>query len=154
VFCVACSGGGDSTIDITHDPCGGVTLDGGGANASQRAGIDGAVELWADRGVLLTGAAPATIGIVFESASGAFRGVYDDERGIILVNSGIEEIVPLSIVIAHELGHAFGLEHVSDRPSVMNPANLTLAPTDDDRTAIEELWGQCEPADAASGRDR
>ncbi len=155
MFFVACTGGGDTTIDITHDPCSGVTLEGAGANASQRAGIAGAIQLWADRGVALTGVAPTTIDIVFEEASEAFRGVYDDERGVIHVNSGIDELSPMSIVIAHELGHAFGLGHVSNRPSVMNPANLTLAPTQDDRTAVEALWGACAPApDSTSGRDR
>lgn len=146
MFCVACTGGGDTTIDITHDPCSGVTLLDAGANASQRAGIEAALVLWADRGVALTGTDPTTIQIVFESASIAFRGVYDDERGIIHINSAIDEMTPLSIVIAHELGHAFGLEHVGDRPSVMNPANLTVVPTEDDRTAVETLWGRCEPS--------
>jgi predicted Zn-dependent protease len=48
-------------------------------------------------------------------------------------------------VIAHELGHAFGLVHVSPdtRPSVMNPGNTTVAPNDGDRAALEALWGTC-----------
>lgn len=146
MFCVACTGGaGDTTIDITHDPCSGITLLDAGASTSQRAGIAGALQLWAERGVALTGTDPTTIEILFEPASVAFRGVYDDERGIIHINDAIDEMSQLSIVIAHELGHAFGLEHVSNRPSVMNPANLTTIPTDDDRTAVEALWGQCEP---------
>lgn len=133
----------DTTIDITHDPCEGIALDGGSTKV-QRAGIDAALRLWSDQGVALSSTEPATISVVFETASGAFRGLYDDELGVIHINDGIEELGPLSIVIAHELGHAFGLAHVTDRPSLMNPANLTQPPTEDDRAAVDALWGSCD----------
>lgn len=107
----------------------------------QRAGIAGALDLWRQQGVVIGG---AEIPILFEPASQAFRGVYDDERGVIHINDGIDELAPLSIVIAHELGHAFGLEHVTDRASLMNPGNLDQPPTDDDRLAVEALWGACQ----------
>ena len=139
----ACGGTQDTTIDITHDPCAGVALD-GGTTEIQRGGLDAALRLWRDGGVALDRAEPATISVLFQPASQAFRGLYDDERGIILVNDSIEEPAPLAIVIAHELGHAFGLPHVTDRPSLMNPANLTQPPTDEDRHAVEELWGRCD----------
>lgn len=138
----ACGGTADTTIDITHDPCAGVALDGGTTDV-QREGIAGALALWTDHGVRLTGEG-AAIPVLFEPASQAFRGVYDDERGVIHINDAIEELDPLAIVIAHELGHAFGLPHVTDRPSLMNPANLTQPPTDEDRLAVEAIWGQCE----------
>jgi hypothetical protein len=141
VLGVTACGTADTTIDITHDPCAGIAL-AGGTTDTQRAGIEGALQLWAGHGVATT-TEPTTIDIVFEHASGAFRGVYDDERGVIHVNDSIEELAPLSIVIAHELGHAFGLPHVTDRPSLMNPANLTQPPTDDDRVAVEAMWGRC-----------
>jgi len=136
-------GAGDTTIDITHDPCAGIVLE-GGTTATQRTGIASALSLWSESGVALIGVEPSSIAVVFESASQAFRGVYDDEHGVIHINDAIEEQGPLAIVIAHELGHAFGLPHVTDRPSLMNPANLTQPPTDDDRLAVEALWGQCE----------
>ncbi|HEY5949139.1 MAG TPA: matrixin family metalloprotease, partial [Kofleriaceae bacterium] len=50
----------------------------------------------------------------------------------------------LPIVVAHELGHAFGLVHVSDRPSLMNPGNVTTPPNESDRQALAGLWGTCD----------
>lgn len=137
----ACGGTADDTIDIIHDPCAGVALDGGSTDV-QQAGIAGALGLWIGQGVTVGGDG-AAIPVLFEPASQAFRGVYDDERGIIHINDALEELDPLSIVIAHELGHAFGLVHVTDRPSLMNPSNLTQPPTDDDRLAVQALWGVC-----------
>lgn len=137
----ACGGTVDTTIDITHDPCAGVTLD-GGSTELQQAGIAGAIGLWSASGVVLGDG--AEIPVMFEPASQAFRGVYDDERGVILINDAIDELDPLSIVIAHELGHAFGLVHVSDRPSLMNPSNITQPPTAEDRLAVQALWGACQ----------
>ncbi len=141
LFVTACGGTADTTINITHDPCAGVTLD-GGSPGLQRNGIAEAIALWSASGVTLPDG--AEIPVLFERASQAFRGVYDDERGIIHINDGITELDPLSIVIAHELGHAFGLPHVSDRPSLMNPSNLTQPPTDEDRLAVVALWGECQ----------
>jgi hypothetical protein len=143
---MACGGGDDGTIDITHDPCGGVTLMAPAASENQSAGIDGAIALWGGRGVELSRAVDVlSIEIVFEPASGAFRGVYDDETGIIHINSTLTDLESLSIVIAHELGHAFGLPHVTGRTSLMNPGNLATPPTEDDLGALEGLWGRCAP---------
>lgn len=150
MFLLASCGTGDTTIDITHDPCAGVALE-GGTTAVQRAGLDGALRLWNEHGLLAHPSEPSIISVVFEPASGAFRGVYDDELGIIHINDKIEDRGPLEIVIAHELGHAFGLPHINDRPSLMNPANLTQPPTEADREAIEALWGRC---DSISAGDR
>ena len=111
------------------------------------AGIDGAITLWNSRGIALARISDLpTIEIVFEEASEAFRGVYDDERGVIHINSALTDLAPLSIVIAHELGHAFGLLHVpaSERVSVMNPGNLATPPTAADQGAVEALWGACQ----------
>ena len=86
----------------------------------------------------------ATLEVQFEAAATAFHGLYDDERGVVIVNSAIADPEVLAIVIAHELGHAFGLEHRSDRTSVMNSGNLSTAPTDDDRAQVNALWGPCD----------
>lgn len=146
----ACSGAqGDQTIDITHDPCAGTTL-GGGETDTQRTGIDDAIALWASEGAQLSrvdasrSGAPM-ISVVFEPAAGAFHGVYDDEHGVIHINDDLVDPTQLAIVIAHEMGHAFGLVHVTDRTSLMNPGNLSTPPTDEDRLAVEALWGDCQP---------
>lgn len=141
----ACTGGGDTTIDITHDPCDGITLRAASATDEQLAGIDGAIALWAGFTTTMTRVADVpTIEIEFEPSSPAVRGLYDDEQGVIYINDQLAG-EPLSIVIAHELGHAFGLEHVEGRSSVMNKGNLTTPPNEDDLGALEALWGRCEP---------
>lgn len=141
----ACSGG-DTTIDIAHHICSPLALDVRDATAAQAAAIENGVVLWRDRGVTaFVEPVPldaTTLVVQLEAAASAFRGVYDDERATIYLNDQLVD--DLAIVLAHELGHAFGLEHVDDRPSVMNRGNLTIAPTDDDQGALEALWGRCD----------
>jgi hypothetical protein len=140
----ACSAG-DSTIDITHDPCSGVTL-AGPTDEIRIAGIDGAISLWGQRGVTLARVEDSpTITLELGEAAGAFHGVYDDEHSIIYINNDLVDPAQLAIVIAHEVGHAFGLAHVTDRTSLMNPGNLVTPPTAEDQGAIEALWGACQP---------
>jgi hypothetical protein len=147
-----------------HDVCAPISLTVQQPNDFQRAGIDGALELWRARGIqtvsVADGATAGTergadalerggvIELRFEAAAGPFHGLYDDETGIMYVNSGIEALIPLSIVIAHELGHSFGLPHVEsdERTSLMNPGNLITPPNEADQAAIEALWGPCEEA--------
>lgn len=157
-FLVACGGSSDATIDIVHDVCAPITLTAADATPLQLAGIDDAIALWQVGGVsaLAFGAAPggggaptaaaASIEIRFEAASPAFRGLYDDEAGVIYVNQVLTDPAPLAIVIAHELGHAFGLPHVEadERTSLMNPGNLVTPPTDGDLRALEAMWGACD----------
>ncbi len=140
----ACAGAQDQTIDITHDPCAGTTL-GGGSTDEQRAGIDDAIALWTSEGAQVSRVDTPMISVLFEPAAGAFHGVYDDENGIIHINDDLIDPAQLAIVIAHEMGHAFGLVHVTGRSSLMNPGNLSTPPTDEDRHALEALWGACQP---------
>jgi len=136
-FAAAC-GGGDDTIDRTFDPCAlAITTT---ATGVQRAGIDAAVALW--------GFAPddgaTPILVRFEEAAPAFHGVYEDEIGEVVINERITDPRALSIVIAHELGHAFGLPHVGGRASLMNTGNLSIEPTVEDRADVSALWGSCD----------
>ena len=50
-----------------------------------------------------------------------------------------------AVTIAHEIGHAFGLLHVSvdDDASVMNDGNLVTEPNGFDVDALRSLWGAC-----------
>lgn len=141
-----CSGGGDVTIDVTHDVCAPIVVTSAAATPPQLAGIDDALALWRSHGVAsIERADGAGLEIRFESAAEAFYGVYDDEHGIIYINRAITDPAALSIVIAHELGHAFGLDHVSGRPSLMNPGNTGVLPTAEDDAAVQALWGPCPP---------
>lgn len=136
-----CGGAGDQTIDITHDACEGVALVAPALTDAQSRAIAGALELWRVHGLPMEGG--AQIEIRFQEAAPAFYGVYDDETGVIYINQRITDPGALRIVIAHELGHAFGLPHVTGRPSLMNPANVSIPPTAEDAAALQALWGPC-----------
>lgn len=115
------------------------------ASELQLAGMQEAQSLWRDRGAPALGLrTDATLEVRFEAAASAFRGLYDDEVGIIFINTQLTERPALSIVIAHELGHAFGLPHITDHPSVMNPGNLETPPTAEDQRALAAMWGECQ----------
>lgn len=140
----AACGQGDGTIDRRFDVCDPIALDGDPAR-----GVDDAIALWSAEGVttLVTGAGVDTIPIVFESAGPATHGFYDDVDGVIYINVDLDaDPAARAITIAHELGHAFGLVHVEpdERVSLMNPHNLTVAPTVEDARALELLWGRCD----------
>ncbi|MDX2087813.1 MAG: matrixin family metalloprotease [Kofleriaceae bacterium] len=152
----ACSGAGDVTIDITHDVCAPIAVTSATPTDIQTRGIDAALTLWRNNGVAAIGwldrtalvidPAPSPIDIQFEAAAPAARGLYDDENGVIYINDALTNPQMLEIVIAHELGHAFGLEHVEGRPSIMNKANLTQSITPEDVAALQALWGECRPS--------
>jgi hypothetical protein len=132
---VACASS-DDTIDRTFDPCAlAITATG---DATQMAGITDALALWG-----ITPGEGEPLEVRFEEAAPAFHGFYDDERGIVLVNQRITDPKALAVVIAHELGHAFGLPHIDDRASLMNRGNLAITPTDDDRALVTARWGSC-----------
>jgi hypothetical protein len=142
----ACTGSdGDTTIDITHDACAPLALVSATTTAVQREGIADAEAMWRDRGAPALGLrAGSTLEVRFEAAAYNFHGLYDDEHGVIYINQQITIRSTLGIVVAHELGHAFGLPHITDRVSVMNPGNLSTPPTDDDQRALAALWGNCQ----------
>ncbi|NVB81806.1 MAG: matrixin family metalloprotease [Kofleriaceae bacterium] len=142
---VACAAdSGDYTIELTHDACAPIALVSATPTAVQSAGLDKAQSLWRDRGVPAIGLrAGATVEVRFDDAAPLFHGLYDDKTGVIYINNDLTDETTLSIVIAHELGHALGLLHITGRPSVMNPGNLTIPPNAEDQAALEALWGPC-----------
>jgi hypothetical protein len=143
---------------VKFDPCTPVTLvPDATATAAQLAGVAGGAALWnasASSDLLSTssggGGAGPTLPIHFQVAAAPFNGLYDASSGQIYINDDLagEE---LEITIAHEIGHSFGLVHIPTnvRPSLMNPANLTVLPTAADVATLAGLWGRCGSLDAA-----
>lgn len=149
-----CAGSPDTFLDITFDICRPiVVVPASDVTPAELASIDHALTLWNNFGEMrLTRSevgGAARLPIVFQDAVPAYHGYYEDELGRVFVNRRLEEPRARAITIAHELGHAFGLWHVSAslRPSVMNPGNLTLAPNPQDQRDLTALWGDC-PAPA------
>jgi hypothetical protein len=166
---VAC--GGEPPAYTPRDPCAALAITTALATAVERDAIADALALWRDHGVTAfdqpapdappvaaIGAAidpapiTAAIDIRFGDAAAAFHGVYDPASASVMINRDLVDRAPLAIVIAHELGHVFGLAHVAaaTRPSLMNPGNLITPPTDGDQRALEALWGACAPAATAA----
>jgi hypothetical protein len=155
VALAACGSSGDATTVATHfDVCAPILVDAPGATAEQLASLDDAIGMWNAQGVAqLARAAPgrsgAAVALHFQRAAGNIFGLYDDVDAVIYVNLVVEDPHQRAVTIAHELGHAFGLEHVSSaaRASVMNPGNLSHVPDAGDAASLRTLWGVC-PAGA------
>ena len=132
---------------VARDPCVALAISAIDATSVQQDGIAEAQALWRAHGVAAFDGAPAaSLEVRFADAASAFHGVYDPASDSVVINRGITDRATLAIVIAHELGHVFGLMHVasSSRVSLMNPGNLTTPPTDADQQTLEALWGTCE----------
>lgn len=146
---LAACGADQATTYVARDPCAQLALTAPAATAAELDGIAAARGLWRDRGVSAFDPAPAPapqpIAIRFDDAAEVFHGVYDPESATIVINRAITDHATLAIVLAHELGHVFGLAHVAavTRVSAMNPGNLVTPPTDADQRTLEALWGAC-----------
>jgi hypothetical protein len=118
----------------------------------QRAGIRSGIALWNDRArTRLTLEAPTAtpeLAIRFQRAAAPFHGYYDAQRATVFINEDLRDAAQ-AIVIAHEIGHAFALAHVNQRPSVMTSGNLDTEPTAEDVDELAALWGACAPAGAS-----
>ena len=161
---VAACGGSDPSSYAPHDPCTALAISAPAATAVEQDGIADALVLWRGRGVsafdqaapgpttIDTAPPPAAIEIRFAGAAAAFHGVYDPASASVLINRDLVDRSMLAIVIAHEIGHVFGLLHIAAdaRLSLMNPGNLVTPPTDADQRALEALWGVCAPPAAGT----
>lgn len=143
----ACSEDPGATAPFAHvvDACAPIALTSTGSGA-ELASIARASALWAAVGITGTSeaGASATVAVTFVAAAPGVFGFYDDVAVTLEISDALSDD-QRAIVIAHELGHAFGLLHVppSERSSVMNAANLTTAPTAGDQLAVAALWGDC-----------
>lgn len=145
VACAACSSG-ESPGGRVFDACEPLLLAARAPSDAELASLDRAITAWRVLGVMspTRASADASVQIVFEPAASAFYGYYDGDAATIYINSELAAGSRV-VAIAHELGHALGLAHVAaeQRPSVMNPGNLMISPTQEDRDAIVSLWGAC-----------
>jgi Metallo-peptidase family M12B Reprolysin-like len=130
------------------DPCTPVVLvAAAGTTDAERGSLADAAALWSAVAAVQLGVDAAvgatTIPVRFQSAPLAFLGAYEPDRQDVVVNSEIPDEPTRAIVLAHEIGHAFGMAHIAGRPSVMNASNSTVAPNALDAVALAGLWGSC-----------
>ncbi len=165
---VGCADESANGPGLTFDACAPLGIGIGPAlTAEQLQGVTDALAMWnraagtalgsvtgpgdtADTSVLASTA--PMVPLTFQVAAPPFHGLYDNRAGRIFVNEDLTDVGPLHITIAHEIGHAFGLSHVSAsvRPSLMNSGNTTIGITPDDVDALAAIWGRCTPAAVAS----
>ena len=88
------------------------------------------------------GGGDAILPVHFRPAAEPSRGFFNPYSGEVLINDDLADHA-LAVTIAHEVGHAFGLVHVTDRASVMAPGNLDVEPNAEDANALAALWGPC-----------
>ena len=142
-------GSPDDTIDIVFDPCQPLTVATDSSDLRVRQSIEEAAALWNElAGTRLSFAETGSITVGLKPAPPAYFGLYDDERGVIIINENIADDRARTITLAHEVGHAMGLVHVkkdSERRSVMVPGNTETPPGDFDLQTLTAIWGACSP---------
>ncbi|MBK7864612.1 MAG: matrixin family metalloprotease [Archangiaceae bacterium] len=128
------------TAQVVHEPCGPLVFTAPSkATEVQRDAASKARELWNVLGFtqLRADGEGEPIALRFQLAAAVFHGLYEPETGEVIINSGMSKPDEVAIVMAHELGHAMGLPHVTGRVSVMNPGNLTQPPLPEDSAQLQ-----------------
>lgn len=153
ILATAACGGMSTSGDagITFDPCTGISAQvSADASPVQAQGVRDAVALWHKVAQLKMSADPgmATVPVGFQKAADVFHGLYEPDRGDVLINEDLSDPHQLAVVIAHELGHSMGLVHITSYTSVMTSGNLTVEPQAADAQALIDIWGQCGSPDA------
>jgi hypothetical protein len=151
VFGLGCGGAAPSGPAVVFDACQPLELAADPtATAAEAAGVAAGIALWnlavGTHLTLASGADPVsgpTLPIHFQQAAAPFHGLYDAPNGQIFINDDLTDH-QLAVTVAHEVGHSFGLVHITDEPSVMNPANLMIEPQAVDIDTLETRWGPCQ----------
>lgn len=133
---------------MVFDPCDPLVLVPQGASPAQLDSIERGIELWkdvADVRVGLSGPADARRLPIELVETEWYMGHFDDQAGKIEIATRVTDPAAFAVVLAHELGHAFGLYHVEpdERVSVMNTGNVSTPPLEGDIEVLEHMWGSC-----------
>jgi hypothetical protein len=142
----ACS----ADTEVIYDPCSPLVVEPGpGSLPNELQSIEDAIAAWNEvlptRLELSSGSSEDALPILFDSGDTYYRALYWDKRGEIWIGRDKLSADDLALAIAHEMGHAFGLQHVDaeDRPSVMNVGNLEFSPSVADADAVRDVWDSC-----------
>lgn len=130
---------------LAFDPCQATFVAAPDASPEQLDSIDSAIAMWQGLGVSVARAEPAQVSIEFRPGAQPLYGFYEEATATIYINRNMTDSVQRAVTVAHELGHAFALEHVAAnvRESVMNPGNVTREPNASDRAELAQTWGPC-----------
>jgi len=141
----ACSSSDE--VDTVYNPCAPLTIAlGPDATAAEVNGVEGAILLWSDvlpvQITIGSGERAADVLPIHFESDVPYRAMYWDSIGVISVSRDRLEPAEYPLAIAHEMGHAFGLLHVTpeERPSVMNVGNVEIAPTPEDAAGVHACW--------------
>lgn len=151
---------GDGKIDTVFDPCAPLVIEPLDGSPREKQSVFRAVALWNDTAGsqlsvkgdgsldVLDADVAADVPVIplrFDEAGSNFHGYYDDVDAVVYVNDDMDDDRERAITIAHEIGHAFGLLHVSveDDTSVMNDGNLVTEPNAFDASSLRGIWGSC-----------
>jgi hypothetical protein len=144
---VAACASGPTTPAHVFDPCTPTAIvPAEDATGAERASVAAALAAWrAVADIRFVDDAPDAqrVPIRFQSAALVFYGLYEDTRPDIVINRELTDPDERAIAVAHEIGHAFGLVHVTGRSSVMNAGNISVTPDRADAVDLATMWGAC-----------